>query len=257
MGVTGAAAATLASRVVEFVVALLYALINRRLPLQAGLVLRPGRRTLRSFMRYSLPVVCNETLWSMGLSMLTVIMGHMANSQDMLAAYALIGNIDKLSTVVCFGLAAAAAVIVYSVSRTLLACSVLVGCIVTAVLLVLRPTFFQPVLFPLFDLSEGAAYAAGCMSLLYALAMPLRAFDVTNITGVLRAGGDSRVAAFIDVCPVWVAAIPLMALAALVLDAPVFVVCLTMQAEQAVKCPIGYLRFRSRRWINDITRTEI
>ena len=43
----------------------------------------------------------------------------------------------------------------------------------------------------------------------------------------------------------------------LVLDAPVFVVCLTMQAEQAVKCPIGYLRFRSRRWINDITRTEI
>ena len=178
----------------------------------------------------------------MGLSMLTVIMGHMANSQDMLAAYALIGNIDKLSTVVCFGLAAAAAVIVgkeigeggtadhvYSVSRTLLACSVLVGCIVTAVLLVLRPTFFQPVLFPLFDLSEGAAYAAGCMSLLYALAMPLRAFDVTNITGVLRAGGDSRVAAFIDVCPVWVAAIPLMALAALVLDAPVFVVCLTMQ----------------------------
>ena len=269
LGVTGAAVATLASRVVEFAVAVAYALCSKRLPLRVGCLLRPGRRTLRSFMRYSLPVVCNETLWSMGLSMLTVIMGHMDNSQDMLAAYALIGNIDKLATVVCFGLAAASAVIVgkeigegspadhvYSVSRTLLACSVLVGCVVMAVLLVLRPTFFQPVLFPLFHLSEGAAYAAGCMSLLYALVMPLRAFDVTNITGVLRAGGDSRVSALIDVCPVWVAAIPLMALAALVLDAPVFVVCLTMQAEQAVKCPVGYLRFRSRRWINDITRTE-
>ena len=51
-------------------------------------------------------------MWSVGTSMLTVIMGHMSNSQDMLAAYALIGNIDRISTVVCFGIAAAAAVTV-------------------------------------------------------------------------------------------------------------------------------------------------
>lgn len=267
LGVTGAAVATLTSRVVEFAVALVYALRSKRLPLRLRCVLHPGSRILRSFMRYSIPVVCNETLWSTGFSMLTVIMGHMDNSQDMLAAYALVGNIDKLSTVVCFGLAASAAVIVgkeigegrgadhvYSVSKTLLLSSMLAGGAVMAALLVLLPVFFRPVLFPLFQLTEGATYAATCMCLLYAFAMPTRAFDVTNITGVLRAGGDARVAALIDVCPLWLAAIPLMALAALVLDAPVFVVCLTMQAENAVKCPIGYLRFRSRKWINDITR---
>ena len=179
------------------------------------------------------------------------------------------GNIDKLSTVVCFGLAASAAVIVgkeigegksadhvYSVSWTLLASSMLVGGVVTVLLLILLPTFFRPVLFPLFQLTEGAAYAATCMNLLYALAMPTRSFDVTNITGILRSGGDTRVATLIDVCPLWLAAIPLMALAALVFDAPVFVVCLAMQAENAVKCPLGLLRFRSRKWINDITRTD-
>jgi len=268
LGVTGAAAATLTSRIVEFIAALLFAIFNKRLPLRPGCILRPGRKVLRNFLRYSIPVVCNETLWSTGTSMLTVIMGHMANSQDMLAAYALVGNIDRLSTVVCFGLAASAAVIVgkeigegnppehvYSVSQTLVLASLIVGAGVMALLLILLPVFFRPVLFPLFRLSEGATYAATCMSLLYALAMPTRAFDVTNITGVLRAGGDAKVAALIDTCPLWLAAIPLMGVTALVLDAPVFVVCLSMQTENVVKCPLGYLRFRSRRWINDITRS--
>ena len=267
LGVTGAAVATLTSRIVEFAVAVGYALWCKRLPLQWGCLLRPGRAILRNFIRYSTPVVCNETLWSLGTSMLTVIMGHMASSQDMLAAYALVGSIDRLATVVCFGLVASAAVIVgkeigagstrehvYSVSRTLLWASGLVGAVVMAVLLLLLPVFFRPVLFSLFKLSGGAAYAATCMCLLYALAMPTRAFDTTNVTGVLRAGGDARVAFFIDVGPLWLAAIPLMALTALVLDAPVFLVCLSMQAENLCKFPLGLVRFHSRRWINDITR---
>ena len=268
MGVTGAAAATLASRVVEFAVAVGYAARDQRVPLRLGCILRPGRDILRRFLKYSLPVVCNETLWSTGFSLLTVIMGHMANSQDMLAAYALVGSIDRLSTVVCFGLAAAAAVIVgkeigegkdrdhvYAVSRTLLAASFLAGGVVMVLLLALLPVFFRPVLFPLFHLTDGAVYAATCLCVLYALAMPTRAFDVTNVTGVLRAGGDARVAALVDVCPLWLAAIPLMAFTALVLDAPVLVVCLSMQAENLCKFPLGLVRFCSKKWINDVTRT--
>ena len=267
MGITGAAVATLTSRVVEFVIAAVFALSSRRLPLRWSCILRPGRAIVRSFLTYSTPVVCNEAMWSIGTSMLTVIMGHMANSQDMLAAYALVGNIDKLSTVVCFGLAGSAAVIVgkeigqghsrervYEVSWTLLLVSMLVGGAVMALLLVLLPTFFRPVLFPLFQLAPGAAEAATYLAVVYAVFMPMRAFDITNITGVLRAGGDARVASLIDIGPLWLAAIPLMALAGLVLDAPTWVVCIAMQAENLCKCPLGLIRFRSGKWINDITR---
>ena len=266
LGVTGAAVATLTSRVVEFLVAAVYALHNKRIPLRWGCILRPGRSILRSFIRYSAPVVGNEAMWSTGTSMLTVIMGHMANSQDMLAAYALIGNIDRISTVVCFGIAAAAAVIVgkeigqgssrervYSVSWTLLLVSMLAGGVVTVLLLVLLPTFFLPVLFPLFKLTPGAVEAATCLAVVYAIFMPMRSFDVTNITGILRAGGDSKVAALIDVGPLWLAAIPLMALTALVFQAPTWVVCIAMQGENFLKCPIGLVRFHSRKWINDVT----
>lgn len=267
MGITGAAVATLTSRVVEFVIAAAFAVRSRRLPLRWGCILRPGRAIVRSFLTYSTPVVCNEALWSLGTSMLTVIMGHMANSQDMLAAYALIGNIDKLSTVVCFGLAGSAAVIVgkeigqghsrervYEVSWTLLLVSMLVGGAVMALLLTLLPVFFRPVLFPLFQLSPGAAEAATYLAIVYAVFMPMRAFDITNITGVLRAGGDARVASLIDIGPLWLAAIPLMALTGLILHAPTWVVCIAMQAENMLKCPIGLVRFRSRKWINDVTQ---
>ena len=228
MGVTGAAAATLASRVVEFAAAAGFALHSRRLPLRWGCILRPGRDILRRFLRYSTPVVCNEAMWSLGTSMLTVIMGHMDNSQDMLA--------------------------VYSVSWTLLLCSMLVGGAVMVLLLILLPVFFQPVLFPLFQLSPGAAEAATYLAVIYALFMPMRAFDITNITGVLRAGGDAKAASLIDIGPLWLVAIPLMALTGLALDAPTWAVCLAMQAENLLKCPIGLVRFHSKRWINDVTR---
>ncbi len=267
MGITGAAVATFTSRVVEFAVAAGFALWNKRLPLRWGCILRPGRSILRGFVKYSTPVVCNEAMWSIGTSMLTVIMGHMANSQDMLAAYALIGSIDKLSTVVCFGIAASAAVIVgkeigqgrdkehvFSVSWTLLLVSMFVGAFVMVLLLVLLPTFFRPVLFPLFKLSPGATQAAVYLAVVYALFMPMRSFDITNITGVLRAGGDGKMASIIDITPLWLVAIPLMAVAALVLQAPTWVVCISMQAENICKCPMGLVRFHSRRWINDITR---
>ncbi|MDE6997088.1 MAG: MATE family efflux transporter [Oscillospiraceae bacterium] len=268
MGVTGAAAATLSSRVVEFIVALAFAFRSKRLPLRLRCILLPGQDILRRFIRYSTPVVCNEAMWSLGTSMLTVIMGHMDNSQDMLAAYALIGNVDKLATVVCFGLAASAAVIVgkeiglghdrervYSVSWTLLLASMLVGGVVMVLMLALLPTFFQPVLFPLFQLTPGAAEAAACLTVIYAVFMPMRAFDITNITGVLRAGGDARTAALIDIGPLWLVAVPLMALLGLALDAPTWLVCVAMQAENICKCPLGLLRFHSKRWINDVTRT--
>ena len=268
MGVTGAAAATLISRVVEFLAAGAFALRSRRLPLRWRCILRPGKPILHSFILYSAPVVCNEAMWSVGASMLTVIMGHMSNSQDMLAAYALIGNIDRISTVVCFGIAAAAAVTVgkeigqghtpqrvYDVSWTLLLASMLVGGAVMVLLLVLLPTFFRPVLFPLFELTPGAVEAAACLAVVYAVFMPMRAFDITNITGVLRAGGDAKAASLIDIGPLWLAAIPLMALTGLVFHAPTWVVCIAMQAENLLKCPIGLIRFHSRKWINDVTRS--
>lgn len=267
LGVTGAAVATLTSRVVEFLITLVYALRNRRIPLRFFQLLRPGREILGSFVRYSTPVVCNETLWGLGTTVMTMIMGHMTISTEMLAAYAIMGNIDKFSTVACFGLAGATAVIVgkrigegagkeevYDLGVCLLGLALAVGIVVAVALAVLLPTVFIPHLYPLFHLKGQAETIAVTMCVVYICMMPMKSFDISNITGLLRAGGDARMASVIDLAPLWCFAIPLTALMALVLEAPIVVVCLALQAENLLKMPLGLIRLRSRKWINDVTR---
>ena len=267
LGVTGAAIATFLSRVVEFLLTLGYAFASKRIPLRPGLVFKPGREITRSFVRYATPVLCNEALWGLGTTMMTVIMGHMLISEEMLAAYAIMGNIDKFATVACFGLSGAASVIVgkcigegkhkdevYSVGWCLLFLSVAVGLVVSAGLLTLLPTVFIPFVYPLFHLEGLSLEIAVTMCIVYTCYVPLKAFDITNITGVLRAGGDSRMAAIMDVGPLWAVAVPLTALCGLVLDAPIWLICVVLYSESIIKAPWGIWRIRSRRWMNDVTR---
>ena len=266
LGITGAAIATLTSRVLEFVIVAVYAPRYRRVPLMLRLLLRPGGAMARSFLKYATPVLVNEVLWGLGVSVMTAVMGHMAISTDMLAAHAIMGNIDKFSTVACFGIAGATAVIVgkrigegagreevYSLGCCLLTVSFGVGLVVSVCLAVLLPTVFIPYLYPLFHLEGLALEIAITMCVVYLFMLPLKAFDITNITGLLRAGGDSRMASIIDLSCQWVIAVPLTFLTALVFNAPVAVVCLCIQSENVCKCPWGILRLRSRKWIHDVT----
>lgn len=267
LGITGAAIATLTSRIVEFLLVLLYALFNRRVPLMPSLLFRPGKATARSFAKYATPVLFNETMWGLGTTVMTSILGHMANSADMLAAYTIMGNIDKFTTVSCFGIAGATAVIlgkaigegtnkdkVYDLSWCLLIVSFLLGLGLAVVLAFALPFVFIPYLYPLFGLSELATQAAATLCVVYLILLPLKSFDISNITGVLRAGGDVRMATIIDLCPLWLVAVPLAALTALVLDAPLPLVCIGIYSENICKMPLGIIRLRSRKWINDVTR---
>ena len=176
--------ATLASRIVECLITLVCALCSRHVPLLPAAILRPGGAIWRDFAKYSAPVLVNETLWGLGVSVMTAIMGHMAISTEMLAAYAVMG-----------------------------------------VVLI-------------------------CM-------MPTKAMDITNITGLLRAGGDARTASLIDLSCQWIIAVPLSFVTALVLHAPAAVVCFAIQSENFCKAPWCVLRLRSRKWIHDVTRGRI
>lgn len=267
MGLTGAALATLTARVVEFAVTFLYALRDRRVPLAPAALLHPGTAFVGDFLKYSTPVLVNDSLWGLGTTLITAVIGHMAISEEMLAAYAIMGNIEKFSTVACYGISGASAVIVgkrigqgaskeevYEVSWCMLLLTVLVGLVVSASLAALLPTVFIPYLYPLFHLEGLSLEIAATMCVVFVFMMPTKAFDITNISGVLRAGGDVRVSAVIDVGSVWLVALPITALSALVFEAPVALVCLGIQAEGLSKVPLGIWRLRSRKWINDVTR---
>ncbi|MBR4869249.1 MAG: MATE family efflux transporter, partial [Oscillospiraceae bacterium] len=265
MGIRGAALATLISRIIEFVITFSYAFLSRRVPLMANYLLRPGKVIFASYMKYCSPVILNETLWGLGTSMFTVIMGHMALSADMLAAYTVAGNISRLTVAGMFGMSAAAGVIigkeiglgnfknVYSIGCALCLVSCGVGITIGLLEVLLLPTLLQPILFPLFNLTAFQAQIAAYMVIFYAITCPAQFYNTTVIVGILRGGGDVRAAAILDLTPMWCISIVLTALVALVFKAPPIFVIMAIHTENWSKVPFFTLRLRSKKWIKDVT----
>ena len=265
LGVRGAALATLIARSAELVIVVVHLLTTKFFRVQPALVLLPGLDMVKRFVRYGGPVVCNETLWGLGTSMFATVMGHMEGSTEILAAYTIAGNVEKICMVFSFGIAATAAIIigreigagrtdqVYNTGLTLNTLAALCGACL-GVLLWLFARFVAPVwVFPLFHLSEGAESVATMMITVMALYMTLKDFNSVNIVGVLRGGGDVRAATLIDIGPLWTCAIPYAAICGLVLRLPVLWVYLAFPLEQVIKCSMGISRLRSGKWIRDVT----
>ena len=272
LGVAGAALATLLSRVLEFIIMAVYAVRNKSFRLRPALILRPGKEMCRRFLKYATPVVLNETLWGLGTSMYPTIMGHMDGSTEILAAYAVAGNIDRFCSVGIFAIAAAAAVIigreigagrsdkVYDVGKALLSVSVALGAVVGVFMLIATYFVIQPFIYPIYPAFQncpGAAKLTTLMLTIVAIFLPSRAFNSTSIVGVLRGGGDVSFTAAIDILPLWCIAIPLAAVTGLVAELGILWVYLSIEVENMVKFFLGIWRFRSRKWIRDVTQTTV
>ena len=265
-GVAGAAIATLLSRILEFSICVVCALRSKRLPFEANAFFRPGWDTMRRFIRYSAPVFLNEAFWGLGTSLTTVILGYTVNSVAMLAANAVIGNLNRLLQVTCFALGMSTAVVlgksigegqnketVQSLARSLLSFAVLMGTVIGILALILIPTLFVPVVFPVFKLFGESAHIATILAITFFAVIPMRAYIFTALIGVLRAGGDVNSAVAIDLVPLWLLGLPVMALVALVLQLGPWPIAIAMLLEDAVKVPFCASRIRSGKWIHDVT----
>lgn len=268
LGVEGAALATLLARALSFTVMAAWAVLDRNFRIRPALLLRPGLTMARRFIRYATPVMCNETLWGLGTSLFPTILGHMSGSREILAAYAIAGNITNLCTVGVFAMSSTTTILVgqeigagragrvRSLGLLLDALAFLFGAAMGGLFLAALHLAVIPFLYPMFGLSAEARRVCTLMLTVSFCFMPLLAFDTVNIVGVLRGGGDVRMATVIDLLPLWAVALPLAAIAGLVLKADVLWVCLAMQSENLVKCVFGFLRLRGGSWVNDVTRAE-
>ena len=270
LGVEGAAIGTLAARGVELLCTVGHMFFfrkNRVITLMPRYLLRPGTVLMGDFLKYAAPVMLNETLWGLGFSLYTVIYGHMAESADVVAAFSVSGNIERIISVATFALANAAAVAVgkeigsgaskeetYDLGRVLLFLSCAIGLASGVLMLLCLAAFIDPHVFNLFNLTSGAQRAAKIMLIVMSCVLTLRAFNATLVVGVLRGGGDVRFGLLIDVGVMYCFTVPLTALVALVLKADILWVYLVVMSEEIVKFIIGQTRFRSKKWIRNVTR---
>ena len=269
LGIRGAATATLFARILEFIIIFCYASRNSRLPIKIKLLIRPGVIILRDFIKYSLPVLLNEALWGFGAMLIPVIFGHMEGSEPILAAYTISGNLERLFTVAVFACAGAAAVTigreigagrresVESVGRSLIVLGFIFGLCSGVLLLIIRLTILQAIVFPLFNLSEEAVSNALAMLTIIICVAPLRGMGFTIGIGVLRAGGDVKAMMLIDVGTLYLISIPLMSITGIVLKLSIAIVYSSIMVEDLVKTILFVFRMRTKKWINDLTREQI
>ena len=144
---------------------------------------------------------------------------------------------------------------VLELSYTLLRVTVLVGCVLMVFSLALVPLLFRPVIFPLFKLYGETASIATALAVTGFASIPLHAYSITAVTGVLRAGGDVFWSAAFDIGPQWLAALPLTAALALVLQSNYWLVAAAIQMESVIKVPLCLVRVHRGKWIHDVTKS--
>ena len=92
------------------------------------------------------------------------------------------------------------------------------------------------------------------VSTLMVLAVSLlwRADNNITIVGILRAGGDTKACALIDLLPMWLVSVPLVMLTGLGLHWPLWAVYLIQQSDEFIKLFISLARIRTKKWLRNL-----
>ena len=244
--------------------------IDRRLPLMPKLMLRPGMTIWHDYIKYATPVLLNETIWGFGYSMYSVIFGHMKAASDVIAAYSITGNIERLVMVATFAVANAAAVIigktvgegakkeyVIKLGDWLLSISLISGLMSAAVLIGTELFALDSVIFKLFPLSPNSQSIVAIMLIIMAIRSVFKSYNTTCIVGVLRGGGDVKTGMYLDIFTMYTYSIPIGIIAAFVFHAPIAIVFSLIVSEDIVKMIFGAIKIRRGDWVRNITRDDV
>ena len=107
-----------------------------------------------------------------------------------------------------------------------------------------------------YHVSQDVLEKANLLLIVFGSLLVFRNFNYFSIVGVLRSGGDTTVAAAIDLGSVWLIALPMALLGALVLKLPGHIVFIMITVADVVKSALSLWRIRTRKWMNTLTTTN-
>ncbi len=260
LGIRGSAIGTLIARWLEC--AWLLAMIYTRASVAAASAREMfafdaafTRRVLKTI----LPVMVNEIVWSTGISTYNLIYGRIGT--EAVAAVSIAGTIENLAYVPFVGLANAAAVMIgnrigadeehkaFAYAKRLWQIVVLLAIGIGGIIFVSADSILG-----FYKIDAATHSFARNILTVMAGGLWIKASNIVLIVGVLRAGGDARVSAIIDVAPLWLIGIPLAAIGAFVFGLPVYWVYLLTLSDEAVKCSLAGWRMLSKKWITNLAQ---
>ncbi|MCP1101280.1 MATE family efflux transporter [Lachnospiraceae bacterium PAL113] len=262
LGIQGAAIGTLAAKIVEMTIVFFYAkLKNKEVKIRFRHMVKLDGWLVKDFIIYALPVVINELLWGMGTSANAAIIGHMGSAATAANSVAQVAR--QLAMVVVFGVANATAILLGKTigekkmelakvyAKHFVWISVILGVFGGLLILVLGPVATANL-----ALGDLAKEYVKVMFIVMSYFAFCQAINSTLVVGVFRAGGDTKMGLILDLVTMWGFSIIAGALAAFVFKLSVPVVYVLLLSDEVLKLPFTLKRYKSYKWLKDVTREE-
>lgn len=260
LGVAGAALGTTLARVFESAVVIIHAkFINNTLKIRLKDFFTREKALVRDFWKYAGPVILNEMVWGVGIAAISAIIGHLGSAAA--AAQAVASTSRQLAMVVSFGVAGAAAIVLgksigegkeelakdYAARFVKLA--LIMGFAGAAVILCVSPIARH-----FMSLTDTAREYLKYMMYVMSYFCLAQSLNTCFIVGICRGGGDTKFGLILDVASLWGGSILMGVIAAFVLKLPVPLVYVFLVSDEVLKLPFAYRRYRSMKWMKNITR---
>lgn len=263
LGVRGAAIATLVSRTVELLVVIWFLKFREHtLRLNWRKLLFIDTSYIKDYIHVSLPMLVTQTMWGASSIIQTAILGNMENAAMVVPANSISVLVFQILSVVGYGAASAAAIMtgrtlgeghkerIDQTAFTFQIMFCIIGVFTGLIILLSR----GPVLQIYNTLSPEAAELTRQFITVLAITSVGTCYQMAADCGILRAGGDTKFAMWNNLVFVWLICLPCAALSAFVFHFSPVVVFFCLKMEQLGKCPVIFLRVRSKKWIKQITR---
>ena len=260
MNIMGAALATDLARVFETVFVLIVMAKGKCPKLRVKLMIRLESRVLhRDYRKYTLPILINQLGWGGGVTMYSVIMGHLG--EDIVAANSVVNTVRQLGSVLCFGMAYGGAIVVGKYmgagdmevaerNASRLARVTIISGVLGAVLLLCC----YPILPYIADLNETAAHYRNVLLFINSYSLIGASINTVLICGIFRAGGDAKFGFVADCINMWAVSVPLGLIAAFVLKLPPLWVYFILFLDEFEKMPFVIRHYYKKGWLRNITR---
>ncbi len=255
MQIEGAALGTLIARAVEAIMISVYVLAaEKRIGFRVRDLFRSCRDLLRSYMRYSIPVLLSDAMLAFGNTAVSMVIGHVGTG--FVAANAIIAPIVRLSTVFTQGLGQASSIMTgnalgagkrdtaYRQGVTFFILSILIGVFAAVIILL-----FTPFMIRHYNITQSTAGIARHLMFAVAIMVVFQSTQSVLTKGVLRGGGDTLFLMIADVLFLWIVSLPLGAAAGLLWHMDPFYVYLLLKIDWAIKTFICAYRLKSKKWI--------
>ncbi|MDD6402130.1 MAG: MATE family efflux transporter [Lachnospiraceae bacterium] len=264
IGAQGVAIATSATRLMELVGCIIISINSKDVKLAVKSIFIRNKVLFKDFVRLSLPALFNDVVWGLGFSMYSVIIGHLGS--DAVAANSFVVVARNFGTILCFGIAGGGTILLGNIlgenkldlariyAKRILKMTI-IGGIVGGLMVVAAIPFI--VVYAKNTLTATAIHYLKIMLLINGYYISGTAVNTVLIAGVFRAGGDSKFGLICDIIDMWVYAVPLGLISAFILKLPVLVVYFLLCTDEFVKWPWVFKRYKSEKWLKNITREDI